>query len=94
MGQWLAALSIREEGPRCVQKSGFPDSHNSSTDSIHQIPVSQADLLPVFLNCSKTATQHSAKSPETLKQEVEGLSSRNPAFQQPIAMGEIFGAKV
>jgi sugar/nucleoside kinase (ribokinase family) len=51
MGQWLAALSIREEGPRCVQKSGFPDSHNSSTDSIHQIPVSQADLLPVFLDC-------------------------------------------
>jgi hypothetical protein len=75
MGQWLAALSIREEGPRCVQKSGFPDSHNSSTDSIHQIPVSQADLFPVFLDCRKTATQHSAKSPETLKQEIEGLSS-------------------
>jgi hypothetical protein len=64
MGQWLAALSIREEGPRCVQKSGFHRSY-SDTDQLHQIPVSQADLLPFFLDCINKATQHSTKSPGT-----------------------------
>jgi hypothetical protein len=50
MGQWLAALSICEEGPKYVPKSKFPRLRDHVLTEKLQLPWAQEDLLPVFLD--------------------------------------------